>query len=137
MSFYLIGKAVTDRWTAQWSNTTPTAYENTPYSPAGDAPWVRVVVREGGASQVSLGFPQTLDRHTGIVYIQVFVPAGQGEDRARWLADRAAAVFRKVDVAASPGNLTFRVPYVYTADIAGDDWWQVNVACPFIFNGVT
>lgn len=137
MSLYRVGKAVTDRWTAQWANTTRTAYENTSFTPVGDNPWVRLVIREGAASQISLGSPKSLDRHTGIVYVQVFTPKGQGEDRGRWLAEKACAVFRKVDVNASPGKLTFRVPYIYSVDATGDDWWQVNVVCPFTFDEVT
>lgn len=136
MSFYTLTKAITDRWSSQWGNTTPTAHENTPFSPSGDSPWVRLAVRDGGATQVSLG-PQSRDRHSGIVYVQVFVPARQGEERGRWLASKAAAVFRKVDVVATQGVATFRVPYVYSVDVGEEDWWQLNVVCPYTFDEVT
>jgi hypothetical protein len=86
---------------------------------------------------VSLGAPKTLDRHVGVVFAQIFVPAGQGEERARWLADKASEIFRKLDVTAGTGKLTFRVPSIQAADQGGDDWWQINVVCPYQYDELT
>lgn len=135
MSALAVVTAVRSRWQAQWSHTS-TAHENQAYTPVAGSAWVRLTVRPAGAQQASLGTP-SLDRHSGIVFLQIFTPLDQGQDRSQWLADRAAAVFRKVDVAASPGSMVFGVPYQAVAETGGDNWHQINVVCPYTFDLLT
>ena len=128
--------AIKSRWVSQWGNTTPTAYENSIYNAVPGTSWVRLTVRPGASSQISLGAP-SLDRHAGIVFVQIFTPLSQGAERSNWLADRAIPVFRKVNLNASDCSVTFHVPYSISAETGGDDWFQVNVLCPYTLDEVT
>lgn len=132
MSFLACASAIKARWASNWPHTA-TAYDNSTFSPGTNASWVRLTVRSGNAAQVTLGVPSR-DRHAGVVIAQIFVPFLQGEDRARWLADRAASVFRKVNLPVSGGEIVFGVPYPVSAETAGDDWFQMNVNCPYRFD---
>ena len=132
MSFLACASAIKARWATFWTHTS-TAYDNAIFTPGINVSWVRLTVRSGNAAQVTLG-PQSRDRHTGVVIAQIFVPFLQGEDRARWLADRAAAIFRKVNVPVSGGEIVFSVPYPVEAELSGDDWFQMNVNCPYRFD---
>ena len=135
MSASAINNAVKLRWTATWTHTL-TAYDNEPYTPAANTPWVRLAVRDGNSKQISLGVP-SLDRHAGIVFVQVFSPLGTGDSRARWLADKACGVFRKRDLDTTTGSMTFGVPYTVAAETPGDNWFQINVLCPFTADELT
>lgn len=128
--------AIRARWAVQWGATTTTSYDNKPFTPTIGIAWVRLAIRDGDARQASIG-PSSIDRHSGVVFVQIFAPLGQGEDRARWLADRAATVFRKVELAAGSSLVTFRVPSIAAIEPGGDDWWQVNVVCPYFYDEAT
>lgn len=136
MSALAVISAVRSRWQAQWGSTTPTAHENQSYTPVAGVAWVRMSVRAAGAAQASLGRP-SLDRHAGVVFLQIFVPLAQGYERAQWLADKAAAVFRKLSLAVMDGGMVFEVPYQVPAETAGDNWFQINVVCPYTFDVLT
>lgn len=135
MSSLSVVLAVRTRWQAQWSHT-PTAHENLTYTPVPGTAWVRLTIRAANAQQASLGQP-SLDRHTGLVFLQIFTPLDQGQDRSQWLADRAAAVFRKTSLVVAAGEVVFGVPYQVVAETGGDNWHQINVVCPYTFDVLT
>lgn len=134
MSFLGLAGAIKDRWVANWTHT-QTAYDNVAFQDVAGTAWARLVVRDGDARQITLGKPNTVDRHAGVVMVQIFTPLLQGADRSRWLADRAAAIFRKVDMnVTGEGKATFAVPYLIASEQSGDDWWQTTVVCPYYYD---
>lgn len=133
-------KTIKQLWQAEWIGT-PTFYDNdTATTTTDNSPWVRLSIREGLGSQISLGLP-SLDRHSGVVFVNIFVPLNEGSERARWLADKVARVFRKKSINYGEGSLVFDVPYIIGADTDADDvntgWWQLTVLCPYTFDEVT
>lgn len=135
MSGSAVNNAVKLRWAGLWSHT-PTAYDNEAYTPLPGTPWARLSIRDGAARQISLGRP-SLDRMAGIVFIQIFAPLNAGDSKARWLADKACGVFRKLHVDTTTGYMTFGVPYAVPAETPGDNWFQINVLCPFTADELT
>ena len=117
-------QAIESRFTGAWTHT-PFVFGNKSYDPNINQDWVRLTVLDGDGFQISLGV-NSLDRHAGVVSIQIFTVVNQGEERSRWLVDKATEIFRKV----SFSGLLFRVPNV---DRVGADgtWFQMNVDCPF------
>lgn len=124
--------AVIARWASAWTQT-PTAHGNVPFDPAAGTPWVRLSVIDGAGQQASVGAPQAvLERHAGVIVVQVFTPSGEGEGRARWLADQAAAVFRR----QSFSGVSCRTPSFARLGESGG-WFQVNVSIPYWYEQVT
>lgn len=133
MSFIALSSAIHARWQANWTYTA-TAYDNRPFTDTPGASWARISVRDGDARQVTIG-PATMDRHAGVVMIQIFTPLFRGSEQNRWLADKAAQIFRKVSVPITNyGQVTFSVPYMVASEQSGDNWWQVTVVCPYAFD---
>lgn len=122
-----IVKGIWSTWTL-----TQTAYENKKFVPVTRDPWCRLFISQGTSQIISLGVP-SLDRHYGLVYVQVFVPMGESGERARFLADKAADMFRKV----STDGVTFNLPYTNVIGDNGEGWWLVNVAIPYSLDEVT
>lgn len=121
---------------AGWDQATyPVAWPNLQFDWRDDAvdgsgrpkAWVRFSIAGGfdGAFQASLG-PTPIQRHTGVVFVQVFAPMDKGASEALTLADTAAAVFR----GQSTAGVTFRTPSVNAVGSDGT-FYQVNVTAPF------
>lgn len=145
MSFLYISKAIKQIWADGWNPTNGIAFwENEVIEQRpSNIPWLRISIRDGDAQQISLGKP-SLDRHASVLFVQVFVPINEGVDRARWLADKVAAIFRKKSVNQGNGSLIFDVPYCIIANTLGEEtdivntgWWQITVLCPFTYDEVT
>lgn len=133
MSFLGLASAIKARWVANWTYT-QTAYDNVSFNDVPGTAWARLAIRDGDARQLTMG-QLTIDRHAGVVMIQIFTPLLQGIDRSRWLADKAASIFRKVDMNVSgEGKATFAVPYLIASEQSGDDWWQTTVVCPYYYD---
>lgn len=135
MSSKATAAAIRGRFQAEWGATTAVAYENTTFDPPKDAdgeplPWVRLVVRTGEASQADMAEAPRF-RHPGAAVVQVFTKHGSGDGRARDLAGRAEAIFRRFQ----SGGLAFRAPY---QTVVGSDgsWFQINVTAPFFHDQV-
>ena len=128
MSAVSIRTAVENLWNG-WTSTKYT-FENERFDTPSEEAWCRVSIREGTGDFLTIG-PSSIDRHTGLVYIQVFVPVFEGDTRGRILADLAAGRFRK----KKSSNVTFKVPYF---DVVGikDGWWCINVICPYFLDEV-
>ena len=132
MTQLALTNAINARWASLWTYSN-TAYDNKPFTPVSGTAWARIAIREAAARQASLGRP-SYDRHTGVVFVQIFVPLSQGDSRSRWLVDKAVEIFRKVDVPTALGTVTFGNPYVSSIEQGGDDWWQSNVTCPYLYD---
>ena len=126
MSSRLAYEAILARWVALWTHTA-TALGNAVFEPVSGTPWVRLTVLDGAGRQVTIGSPgKSCDRHDGVIALQIFTPADEGESRARWLADAAAIVFRK----QAFDGITCLVPRVTAIGNEGA-WFQMNVDFAF------
>lgn len=142
MSAYDLWTAVKTRWTTLWvvgSNPRTVTYfaGEQGESPPLTAPWVRISLIDGQAQVETLKFAQiggskSFDRIPGIVDIQFFVPLGEGQDRARGLADLGAVIFRKVTFS----GIRCTVPYHQPVG-PSDHWWQHNLICPYRYHELT
>lgn len=128
MTYEAQHNAIRTRFNTQWASTTPIKWANVPFDPPNDDAWVELSVGDAGAIQASMGDPgNNTYRHTGAVTVMIFTPSGQGDKEALELADQAAAVFR----AWQSGGILFRpAPFIRRIGTK-DNWFQVNVVCPF------
>jgi hypothetical protein len=75
-----------------------------------ETPWVALFILDGSAFQTELGV-QTVDRHTGLVHVDVLVPQHTGTSRANTIAEFVGNVFRRQTATMSDGAVVrFRVP---------------------------
>lgn len=129
MSFEDARKAIESRLHTNWT-TTPIKFENVPMKETAD-PYVAVFILEGDGEQISLGTP-ALRRWTGVIVLQVFVPADTGTKDAKTYADSLAALFDRAQFSTgNSGTIRCRIPSIETV---GDKhgWHQINVTVPFI-----
>lgn len=103
-------------------------YDNAPFDPPDEDPWVRFTIVWGSARQTEIGATPKF-RGAGVAIAQIFVLEETGTNVLNDLADKIAAVFRKY----TDGTVTFRTP---SPRLVGRDgkWWQLNVECPFIYS---
>jgi len=109
---------------ASFTETTPIAYENEPFTQP-DGPWVRLAIVNAPAFQADMA-PEPRYRHPGTVVVQVFTHDGTGNATARRLAEQAAGVFRGRTV----GGIVFRAASVLPQGTDGT-WYQVNAQADF------
>ncbi len=98
--------------------------------PAGE-PWVRLSIQWGEGRRVSVG--PALDRHTGVVTVQVFTPAGSGNAVNSELCDAAAEALADRRLPCEGGRVAFGTASlrVIGDDRGGGPWRQQNVSVPF------
>jgi len=104
-------------------------WPNTDYKPTVGTPWLRVSHQDGDNRTAGIGGESALNRQVGIMYIQVFAPAGEGEGLAIEYAKEIKALF--VSPPNTPSGLHFRSPA--SIKRVGNDgaWYQVNVLVPY------
>ena len=119
------------RWAARWvagdDPRTPYVFENEKFDPP-DGPWVRFSVRRMPGGQGTLGPPgrRRMDR-TGMVFIQLFEPPGNGTGRISDLASEAALIFENCRI-QSPHDIRFaEVEPGQAGDVERGRWWGVAV----------
>lgn len=89
-------QTIRERFNTQWPIEQPTidfSFADVDYNPTKDNPWVRLSVLTGEQRQVSMGLFRRF-RRTGVVSVQIFVPAGSGDGLAKELADSVANIFQ-------------------------------------------
>lgn len=111
--------------------TTQIAWPNRDFTPPPKASWVSVTIRSAEAHQIEIGSPKVVQRHPGLVMIQVFSPANWGDKTALDLADQVAALFRRQRLSYTDGSILFRTPTVRAIGVDGA-FFQVNVSIPFV-----
>lgn len=116
---------------SSWSYC-PIIYDNDLGSTPIDNSFCKVSILESEASIVSFG-PSSLDRHVGLVYVQVFVPLGEGDERAGLLADKVIPLVRKKSIS----GLTFMLPRVDIVGNTGEGFWLINVVASYIYDEET
>lgn len=85
-------------------------YENVKFAPRPNDMYVAAYIIEGDSFQASLG-NRFVERHVGIVQVDIMTPEGQGTSTRNILADRIGEIFRRLKATLVDGSyLQFRVP---------------------------
>lgn len=123
---------------AAWDPTGYNAvYPNTKGSadvPTTTAPWARLVVQHSPGGQSTLSGAtgaQRFDRE-GLLFVQVFIPSGEGLSEAYALAKIIADAY---EGASTPNAVWFRNVRVNEIGPSGS-WYQVNVVVEFIYDEI-
>jgi hypothetical protein len=99
----------------------PVSYQNVPFTPPNNAPWVQVSIRFGDNNYATLLGPSTgFNRQTGTLVLNVFTPQGQGTAANYTIAERLKDLFDRVklssiifDAASGPTQVTPASPEPY------------------------
>lgn len=119
-------EAIETRFNTEWAAgpNTPIRFENDPRSAPTSGEWVECVVIPATAERSTLGIRN--HRYTGFININIYVSKGTGTNRARVLADTAAAIFRDQQFS----GIVCRSPdIVIVGDVNG--FYQINVSAPY------
>lgn len=111
-----------------WDDTCPILWNNTRKSPPKSGRWIRFNILNGEGNQVSIG-STPLHRNAGLVSVQIFVKKGVGASQSYQLVDLIVAAFKRKQL----DSVQFRTPSVLEVGEI-DEWFQVNVTCPFYRN---
>ena len=100
----------------------PVSYQNVPFTPPNNTPWVQAFIRFGDNSYATLlptggaGF----NRQTGTLVVNVFTPQGQGTAANFTIAERIKNLFDRVTVSgiifdpvSGPAQVTPAAPQPY------------------------
>ena len=100
----------------------PVSYQNVPFTPPNNTPWVQVFIRFGDNNYATLlptgsaGF----NRQTGTLVVNVFTPVGVGTAANFTIAERLKDLFDRVklssiifDAASGPAQVTPAAPEAY------------------------
>jgi hypothetical protein len=127
--------AILVHYLAVYDGVIPVALDNQPFNPpetGSGVKWVRVNVQFLDGRQASLG--RTNNRRfdkRGILFIQVFTPAGYATDDNDDLAEASLDLFEGVGL----GGLWFDRGRVETVGPDGE-WYQQNVVINFNFSAI-
>jgi hypothetical protein len=99
----------------------PVSYQNVPFTPPNNAPWVQVSIRFGDNNYATLLGPSTgFNRQTGTLVLNVFTPQGQGAATNYTIAERLKDLFDRIklssiifDAASGPAQVTPASPEPY------------------------
>jgi hypothetical protein len=95
----------------------PVSYQNVPFTPPNNAPWVQVFIRFGDNNYATL---TSFNRQTGTLVINVFTPQGQGAAANFTIAERLKVLFDRLtlsgiifDAASGPAQVVPAAPEAY------------------------
>ena len=99
----------------------PVSYQNVPFTPPNNTPWVQVFIRFGDNNYATLIGPTVgFNRQTGTLVVNVFTPQGQGTASNFTIAERIKDLFDRVtvasiifDAASGPAQVTPAAPEPY------------------------
>ena len=99
----------------------PVSYQNVPFSPPNNTPWVQAFVRFGDNAYATLIGPATgYNRQNGVLVINVFTPIGVGSGANYTIAERLKDLFDRqtvsgiiFDAASGPSQVTPAQPEPY------------------------
>lgn len=99
----------------------PVNYQNVPFTPPNNTPWVQVFIRFGDNSYATLLAPSTgFNRQTGTLVINIFTPQGQGTAANFTIAERIKDKFDRAkfssiifDAASGPAQVVPAAPEPY------------------------
>jgi hypothetical protein len=101
--------------------TYPVSYENVPFAPPNNTPWIQVAIRFGDNAYATLLGPSTgFNRQNGTLVINVFTPVGSGSGANLTVAERVKDLFDRAkfssiifDAASGPAQVTPASPEPY------------------------
>lgn len=134
MNFKEAEAAIRAYFNTGWAAATSIAWPDQPFTPPDSETWVRFSMKNNDGFQASMGSPgANRYRRVGVVYIQIFQPAGQGSTDARAKADIAADIF----IANALSGVIFK--NVNARDIGPDDagFYQWLVSAEFQYDRIT
>lgn len=99
----------------------PVSYQNVPFTPPNNSPWLQVFIRFGDNSYATLLGPSTgFNRQTGTLVVNIFTPQGQGTAANFTIAERIKDKFDRAkfsgiifDAASGPAQVTPAAPEPY------------------------
>lgn len=99
----------------------PVSYQNVPFTPPNNTPWVQVFIRFGDNSYATLLGPSTgFNRQTGTLVVNIFTPQGQGTAANFTIAERIKDKFDRAkfssiifDAASGPAQVVPAAPEPY------------------------
>jgi len=87
--------------------------------------WMRMSVKFGEKDQITLG-SNRLWRIIGIVFVQIFLPVGQGTNKNTTLADEISDLFLSKTV----DGVTYKTPFAEHIGVS-NGYFQTHVRVPF------
>lgn len=99
----------------------PVSYQNVPFTPPNNTPWVQVFIRFGDNNYATLIGPSTgFNRQTGTLVVNIFTPIGAGSSANFTIAERIKDKFDRAkfssiifDAASGPAQVTPASPEPY------------------------
>ena len=95
----------------------PVSYQNVPFTPPNNTPWVQVFIRFGDNAYATL---TSFNRQNGTLVLNVFTPVGVGTGANFTIAERLKDLFDRVklssiifDAASGPAQVTPAAPEAY------------------------
>jgi len=95
----------------------PVSYQNVPFSPPNNTPWLQVFVRFGDNAYATLA---SFNRQNGVLVVNVFTPIGNGAAANYTIAERVKDLFDRqivsgiiFDAASGPNVVTPAAPEPY------------------------
>jgi hypothetical protein len=99
----------------------PVSYENVPFTPPNNSPWIQTTIRFGDNAYATLIGPSTgFNRQNGTLVVNVFTPMGAGTGANLTIAERIKDLFDRAkfssiifDAASGPAQVTPASPEPY------------------------
>lgn len=99
----------------------PVSYQNVPFTPPNNTPWLQVFIRFGDNAYATLLSPATgMNRQNGVLTVNVFTPVGAGAGANFTIAERVKDLFDRqtvsqiiFDAASGPAQVTPASPEPY------------------------
>lgn len=143
MGSVTINTAIENKFATSWGATTVIAYDNVNFTPPENASWVKIYVRDGDSTKVSIGSSQQIRRTFGTVFVDIFTVIGQGSLTVRTLADSVKTIFRDLFLSGIQfyeGDVMVFGEKYYTNSGTGvpatSQWYQATVSIPFRYDEV-
>jgi len=123
-------RAIEELFEAGWAVTGVPAYFEGQPRPNRQTEWASLFIRDAAGAQIFLN--EYTHRFSGVIVVQVFAPLQLGTQRARSLADSAAAIFLAARTAqlGTSGLIRFGTPSI-AAQREDGEWMQLNLAVAF------
>lgn len=90
-----IRTAIESRLSANWT-TTDISWDNIPYTPLPETPYIRLLINEVDSYQASMA-AIPCHRTIGLIHILIMTPVGTGTQTARGYADTLDGIFRNAN----------------------------------------
>jgi hypothetical protein len=99
----------------------PVSYQNVPFTPPNNTPWMQAFIRFGDNAYATLLAPSTgYNRQNGVLTVNVFTPLGAGTAANFTIAERVKDLFDRqtvdgiiFDAASGPAQVTPPAPAAY------------------------